>query len=76
MGNRITKESMEFIAGEIIDAVPVSDSLEDGWITSGSARVVRMAFNLFCNGTLGAHALEGDEKVKECQRYTVEDLFC
>ena len=30
MGNRITKESMEFIAGEIMDAVYVSDSLEDG----------------------------------------------
>jgi hypothetical protein len=50
--------------------------LEEGWITSGSARVVRMAFNLFCNGTPSAHSLEGDEKVKECQRYTVEDLFC
>ena len=50
--------------------------LEEGWITSGSARVVRMAFNLFCNDTPSAHALEGDEKVKECQRYTVEDLFC
>ena len=50
--------------------------LEEGWITSGSARVVRMAFNLFCNGTPSAYALEGDEKVKECQRYTVEDLFC
>ena len=49
--------------------------LEEGWITSGSARVVRMAFNLFCNGTPSAYALEGDEKVKECQRYTVEDLF-
>ncbi len=50
--------------------------LEEGWITSGSARVVRMAFNLFCNGTPSAYAFEGDEKVKECQRYTVEDLFC
>ena len=30
MGNRIAKESMEFIAGEIIDAVLASDSLEDG----------------------------------------------
>lgn len=28
--------------------------LEEGWITSGSARVVRMAFNLFCNGTPSA----------------------
>lgn len=50
--------------------------LEEGWVTSGSAKVVRMAFNLFCNGTPSAHTLEGDEKVKECQRYTVEDLFC
>ncbi len=30
MGNRITKESMEFIAGEIMGAVLASDSLEDG----------------------------------------------
>ncbi len=30
MVNRITKEGMEFIAGEIIDAVLASDSLEDG----------------------------------------------
>ncbi len=30
MGNRITKESMEFIAGEIMDAVHDSESLEDG----------------------------------------------
>ena len=50
--------------------------LEEEWITNGSAKVVRMAFNLFCNGTPSAYALEGDEKVKECKRYTVEDLFC
>ena len=30
MVNRITKESMEFIAEEIIDVVLASDSLEDG----------------------------------------------
>ncbi len=30
MGNRITKESLEFIAGEIMDAVLASDGLEDG----------------------------------------------
>ena len=35
-----------------------------------------MAFNLFCNGTPSAYDLEGEEKVRECQRYTVEDLFC
>ena len=30
MGNRVTRESMEFIAGEIMDVVCASDSLEDG----------------------------------------------
>ena len=30
MVNRITKESMEFIAGEIMDAVLASGGLEDG----------------------------------------------
>ena len=30
MGNRITRESMEFIAGEIMDTVHASGSLEDG----------------------------------------------
>ena len=30
MSNQITRESMEFIAGEIMDAVCASDSLEDG----------------------------------------------
>ncbi len=49
--------------------------LNEDWITSGSARIIRMAFNLFCNGTPSAYALEGDDRVKECQRYTVEDLF-
>ena len=53
-----------------------TECLGEGWITSGSARVVRMAFNLFCNGTPSVYALEGDAKVKECRKYTVEDLFC
>ena len=52
------------------------ECLGEGWITSGSARVVRMAFNHFCNGTPSVYALEGEEQVRECQRYTVEDLFC
>ena len=30
MRNQITRESMEFIAGEIMDAVHDSNSLEDG----------------------------------------------
>ncbi len=27
------------------------ECLQEGWQTSGSVRVVRMAFNLYCNGT-------------------------
>ena len=27
------------------------ECLHEGWQTSGSAKVVRMAFNLYCNGT-------------------------
>ena len=53
-----------------------TECLREDWITSGSARVVRMAFNLFCNGAPSVYALEGEEQVKECRRYTVEDLFC
>ena len=30
MGNRITRESMEFIAREIVDIVHASEGLEDG----------------------------------------------
>ena len=28
-----------------------TESLQEGWQTSGSLRIVRMAFNLYCNGT-------------------------
>ena len=29
-----------------------TECLREGWQTSGSAKIVRMAFNLYCNGTL------------------------
>jgi len=36
-----------------------------------------MAFNLYCNGTPSAYDYDdSEEQVKECRRYTVEDLFC
>ena len=28
-----------------------TECLQEGWQTSGSLRIVRMAFNLYCNGT-------------------------
>ena len=36
-----------------------------------------MAFNLCCNGTPSVGDYEAEEdQLKECQYYTVEDLFC
>ena len=55
-----------------------TECLQEGWQTSGSLRIVRMAFNLYCNGTpsVGDYEAEEEDQLKECQCYTVEDLFC
>ncbi len=51
--------------------------LHEGWQTSGTLKVVRMAFNLYCNSMPSARDYEdAEERLKECARYTVEDLFC
>ena len=53
------------------------ECLYEGWQTSGSARIVRMAFNLYCNGTPSVYNHEdAEEQIQECGKYTVEDLFC
>ena len=53
------------------------ECLHEGWQTSGSTRIVRMAFNLYCNGTPSVDDTEdAEEQLKECRCYTVEDLFC
>lgn len=51
--------------------------LKEGWQTSGSLRVVRMAFNLYCNGTPSVDKQKNvAAKIRECQCYTVEEIFC
>lgn len=53
------------------------ECLQAGWLTSGSGRIIRMAFNLYCNGTPSVYDYEeSEEQLKECQCYTAEDLFC
>lgn len=53
------------------------ECLHDGWQTSGSVRVVRMAFNLYCNGTPSIDLYQTEEeKIHECGKYSVEELFC
>ena len=54
-----------------------TECLHEGWQTSGSMKVVRMAFNLYCNGTPSIDDYtKTEEQVNECRQYTVEDLFC
>ena len=54
-----------------------TECLHEGWQTSGSAKVVRIAFNLYCNGTPSVDdEQDTEEQVDECRRYSVEDLFC
>ena len=35
-----------------------TECLHEDWQTSGSVRIVRMAFNLYCNGTLSVYDYE------------------
>ena len=50
--------------------------LHEGWQTSGSLKVVRMAFNLYCNSTPSVWDYEdAEEQVNECRQYTVEDIL-
>ena len=54
-----------------------TECLQEGWQTSGSEKIVRMAFNLYCNGTPSVNDYDDvEEQVKECRCYTVEELFC
>lgn len=74
--NRDTREHVDRIYDFATGCVKVN-CLKEGWQTSGSLRVVRMAFNLYCNGTPSVSGKKNvEEKIKECQCYTVEDIFC
>lgn len=51
------------------------ECLHEGWQTSGSAKVVRMAFNLYCNGTPSVDdEQDTEEQMDECWRYSVEEI--
>lgn len=54
-----------------------TECLYEGWQTSGRVKVVRMAFNLYCNATPSVDDYKDAEKqINECRQYTVEELFC
>ena len=49
-----------------------TECLHEGWQTSGSQRVVRMAFNLYCNGTPSVYDYEdAEEQLSECKLYAL-----
>lgn len=54
-----------------------TECLKEGWQTSGSMRVVRLAFNLYTDGTpsVGDYKRK-DEQIDECSEYSVSDIFC
>lgn len=53
------------------------ECLWQGWQTSGSTKIIRLAFNLYNNGTPSVYEFdEPEDQLKECQFYTVEELFC
>lgn len=54
-----------------------TECLRQGWQTSGSQRIIRMAYNLYNNGTPSVLDYEDSKaQLTECSQYTVEELFC
>ena len=51
--------------------------LQQGWQTSDSVRVVRLAFNLYTDGTPSVDNYKRrDEQIGECREYSISDIFC
>ena len=47
-----------------------TECLHEGWQTSGSVKVVRMAFNLYCNATPSVNDYtDAEEQINECRQY-------
>ena len=66
--NRIYDFEMGFIKPEC---------LQEGWQTSGSERIVRLAFNLYTDGTPTTDEYDDtEEQITETRLYSVSDIFC
>jgi len=74
--DRNTRENIDSIYDFNTGCVK-TECLHQGWITSGSARIVRMAFNLYCNATPSVIDYEDDPDatLNEAQRYSAQELF-
>ena len=46
------------------------------WQTSSTTKVVRLAFNLYCDGTPTVSVFDDkEEQLSECSRYTPDEIF-
>ena len=53
------------------------EGLNKGWQTSGSERIVRLAFNLYTDGTPTTDEYDDtEEQITETRLYSVSDIFC
>lgn len=54
-----------------------TECLQEGWQTSGSQRIVRIAFNLYTDGTPSTFEYDDtEEQIIETRLYSVSDIFC
>lgn len=54
-----------------------TECLREGWQTSGSVKVVRLAFNLYTDGAASAYDYEDHEQqLEECMCYSVSEIMC
>jgi hypothetical protein len=60
------------------------EAIHAGWQTSASARLTRLAFNLYTDNVPTAHQYDGEGQIKpfceddfkECRLYSISDIFC
>lgn len=73
----INHDTREHIA-DIYDfesGLVLPNCIHQGWQTSGSLKVTRLAFNLYTDNTPTLRLCDGKEKLDECAEYSVDNLF-
>lgn len=74
--SRDTREHFDQIY-DIKSGLINTECLHQGWQTSGSVKVVRLAFNLYTDTTPSMEDYrKKDQQIEECMEYSVSDIFC
>lgn len=55
----------------------ILECINEGWQTTGTLAVTRLAFNLYNNGTptVALYDEDQEQQLAECRQYTVENIF-